>query len=48
MGNRLSLSFYGDAILKMQKQVIMDTYDDLENESPSLLLASYQSFCSDA
>lgn len=28
MVNRLSLSFYAENTLKMQKQVIMDAYDD--------------------
>lgn len=29
MVNRLSLSFYAEDVLKMQKQVIFDTYDNL-------------------
>lgn len=32
MVNRLSLSFYGEATLKMQKQVIMDNCDDYFEE----------------
>lgn len=34
MVNRLSLSFYGENTLKMNKQVILDTYDDYESDSP--------------
>ena len=34
MVNKLSLSFYAENTLKMQKQVILDTYDDFETESP--------------
>jgi hypothetical protein len=30
MVNRLSLSFYAENTLKMQKQVILDTYDDYD------------------
>ena len=34
MVNRLSLSFYDENTLKMQKQVILDTYDDYQYETP--------------
>lgn len=31
VSNRLSLSFYGEDTLKRNKQVILDTYDELQN-----------------
>ena len=36
MTNRLSLSFYAENTLKMNKQVILDTYDDLQPLSPEI------------
>ena len=38
VSNRLSLSFYGEDTLKKQKQVILDSYDDIHKSEPIELL----------